>query len=227
MGTDDLFHKKRERGIRDLKRKRALRSPYGRVLIVCEGKKTEPNYFRELIRDKKLNTAKVKVEDNKQGSDPMSVVKYALALYKKDSEYDRIFCVFDRDRHTTYDAALDKIRQHRFGKSGKLAAVTSVPCFEFWLLLHYEYTARPFGQGVGLRQSSCEAVMTRLEKFLPGYKKADQGIYDKIKNKITDAIKHAEQLESASRTSGATDPSTEVHKLVQCLFDLGKVESVA
>jgi hypothetical protein len=224
MGTDNLFHKKRERGIRDLKRKRAQRSSYDRVLIVCEGEKTEPNYFNELIRDKKLNTANVVVEDSRHGSDPMSVVNCALSRDPKGTEYDRIFCVFDRDRHTIYDAAMDKVRQHRFGKLGKLVAITSVPCFEFWLLLHYEYTAKPFGQGVGLKKSPCDSVMSLLEKNIPGYKKSDQGVYEKTKDKIDDAIRHAKQLASANLTSGTTDPSTEVYKLAQYLFDLKKVE---
>jgi len=95
MGTDNLFHKKRERGIRDLKRKTAQRSSYDRVLIVCEGEKTEPNYFNELIRDKKLNTANVVVEDSRHGSDPMSVVNCALSRDPKGTELNMIgFFVF-------------------------------------------------------------------------------------------------------------------------------------
>lgn len=48
MGTDDLFHKRKQRRATSLQRKKALKAPYDRVLIVCEGAKTEPNYFREI-----------------------------------------------------------------------------------------------------------------------------------------------------------------------------------
>ena len=40
---------RRARQINDLKRNRAKQASYDRVLIVCEGSKTEPNYFREII----------------------------------------------------------------------------------------------------------------------------------------------------------------------------------
>jgi len=48
MGTDNLFHKRRERRTKDIKRRKSVRAPYDKVLIVCEGEKTEPNYFNDL-----------------------------------------------------------------------------------------------------------------------------------------------------------------------------------
>ena len=36
----------RAKSVRDLQRKQPIRELYDRILIVCEGKKTEPNYFR-------------------------------------------------------------------------------------------------------------------------------------------------------------------------------------
>lgn len=48
-GSDDLFHKRKAKMALDLARRRARRASYDRVLIVCEGAKTEPNYLRNLI----------------------------------------------------------------------------------------------------------------------------------------------------------------------------------
>ena len=45
MGTDNLFHKNRERRAKELKRLQEIRSVNDTVLILCEGTKTEPNYF--------------------------------------------------------------------------------------------------------------------------------------------------------------------------------------
>jgi hypothetical protein len=59
MGCDDLHHKRKARDVRSFKRKRAKRAPYDMVLIVCEGEKTEPNYFWALVDDLQLNTANV------------------------------------------------------------------------------------------------------------------------------------------------------------------------
>jgi len=41
----------------DLERRKSRRAPYDRVLIVCEGSKTEPNYLQELIDCLELNSA--------------------------------------------------------------------------------------------------------------------------------------------------------------------------
>lgn len=48
MGTDNLFHRLKTKQIKELSRKNAKRDPYDKVLIVCEGKKTEPHYFNDL-----------------------------------------------------------------------------------------------------------------------------------------------------------------------------------
>jgi len=73
VGSEDLFHKRKAKTERDLARRQAERLTYDRVLIVCEGSKTEPNYLRELIDCLELNTANVEV-DGECGSSPISVV---------------------------------------------------------------------------------------------------------------------------------------------------------
>ena len=59
MGSDNLFHRRKAKKTSDLARRRAKRSAYQKILIVCEGEKTEPNYFNELIDYYELNTANV------------------------------------------------------------------------------------------------------------------------------------------------------------------------
>ena len=53
----------RERQARKLARKQGQRAPFERVLIVCEGSKTEPLYFQELRAYHRLNTAQVVVRN--------------------------------------------------------------------------------------------------------------------------------------------------------------------
>jgi hypothetical protein len=48
VGTDNFHHKRKAKLAKDLQRRQARRAPYEKVLIVCEGGKTEPNYFTEL-----------------------------------------------------------------------------------------------------------------------------------------------------------------------------------
>lgn len=145
MGTDNLHHKRRKREAASLRRTQAKRSPYDMVLIVCEGGKTEPNYFHELKDAFRLNTANIEIVGEECGSSPRDVVEYAIKKYWENKDYDRVFCVFDKDRHTTYQAALDRIRQTKLSSSHSIHAVTSVPCFEIWFLLHFRYSTKAYG----------------------------------------------------------------------------------
>ncbi len=50
--------------------------------------------------------------------------------------------MFDKDEHTTYQQAIDLIKKAT--PKAKWFVVTSVPCFEYWLLLHFNYTTQPY-----------------------------------------------------------------------------------
>lgn len=85
MGSDDLFHKRKARRSKYLKRRKARREPYDRVLIVCEGEKTEPVYFKALIRALRLSSANVEV-CGECDSSPRSVLDYARQKQKAEQK---------------------------------------------------------------------------------------------------------------------------------------------
>lgn len=217
MGSDQLFHKRKARTAASLKRKKSKRSPYDMVLIVCEGKKTEPNYFRALIDDLQLNTANIVIVNNSAGSSPGTIVDFALKEYRKDKEYDRIYCVFDKDRHTTYPNALDKIRRAKLGRGHLIEGTTSVPCFEFWLLLHFTYTTKQFDTGTG---SICANVISDLKTHLPGYSKGNIDTYQATKDKLNAAIANCKKNGQHCKSADTDMPSTKVHELVEYLRNL-------
>ena len=221
MGSDNLFHRRNAKKAANLRRKAQKREPYDLVLIVCEGGKTEPNYFNELRDACKLSTANISIVGEGCGTAPINVVDYALAEYRKEKKYNRVFCVFDRDRHPTYNEALDKIKRARLGKGASIEAITSVPCFEVWLLLHFVYTTRPFGS-TGRSGSICASVIKILKKHIAGYDKGAAGLFPSLKEKLPDAITHAIQLEKHVTDSGSDNPSTKMHQLVEYLRDLKK-----
>ena len=218
MGTDNLFHKRKERKAELLRRRRATKAPYDVILIVCEGAKTEPNYFTELVKAFRLSNANVRICG--RGSDPLSVVNFAIETFRQEQEFDRVYCVFDRDRHTTYDAAPNKVRRTRLGRGSRIFAIPSVPCFEFWLLLHFAYTTRPFDTPAG--DSICSMVIEELKNHIPPYQKGQQDIFYKIQDKLDNAITNARRVEQFHQTSGTDNPSTLVHSLVEYLRDLKK-----
>jgi hypothetical protein len=79
MRSDNLYHKRKAKAADRLGSRQARRSPYDKVLIICEGEKTEPNYFNELIASYGLNTVNVDI-DGSCGSSPKSVLERAIDL---------------------------------------------------------------------------------------------------------------------------------------------------
>jgi hypothetical protein len=88
MGKDN--QPKHRQATRDLKRRAAVRQPYERLLIVCEGEKTEPQYLSEIQRAYRLATAHVQVLHSQFGTEPQQVLEYALTVFK-NGDRDRGF----------------------------------------------------------------------------------------------------------------------------------------
>lgn len=222
MGNDDLFRKRKARQAKDLARKTATRAPYDRVLIVCEGSKTEPKYFRDLIDGFRLNTANVEIDKTK-GSSPKTVVERAKNAFEKARKtgdpYDRVFCVFDKDQHgNAYTEALDRIRNMRPAHVYK--AIPSVPCFEYWLLLHFVYTRQSYYGNPS--KSPCERVIESLRRHFPDYHKAGDGVYARLYPHLDTAIANADNALSDAKDSNSDDPSTEMHLLITYLRHLSR-----
>jgi hypothetical protein len=186
------------------KRRPPVRDPHDVVLIVCEGGKTEPNYLDRLRAVRRLSSANIRITPA-DGTDPMSVVKFA----EKESargEYDRVFCIFDRDEHATYDAAL-----RRVAKLKNFSAIISWPCFEIWLLLHFIYSAAP---------RSRDEAYAEVRRHYPSYRKGSGTVFDDLSNKLDQAIQHAKRLMNENSISGSSNPATLMHELVEYLMKL-------
>jgi hypothetical protein len=219
MGSEDLFHKRKARSANKLVRTKEKRASYDRILIVCEGEKTEPHYLDELINYYKLNTANVEVDGN-CASAPSKIVAYALKRYQQEKNkrdpFDKVYCVFDKDAHASYDAAQQTIAKSQ--PKNVFQAITSVPCFEYWLLLHYQYTDQPF-HATG-KKSSCDNLINELKIFLPNYKKADKGIYAQLMHETSQAIAYSKRAAQQAKRTTMDNPSTMMHVLVEYLQNL-------
>jgi hypothetical protein len=88
-----------------LERKTNQRASYDRILIVSEGSKTEPLYFKEIRAVHRLNTANVEVQPGELGTEPIQVVQYARELFEhgdvhkaiRRRAFEQVYVVFDRD----------------------------------------------------------------------------------------------------------------------------------
>ena len=203
---------------KSLKRSAARREMYDRVLIVCEGTKTEPAYFNEIRNELELSTANVEVTPADR-SDPMSIVRYAKNLQnisaRQGNRYDHIYCVFDRDQHEEFQNAYLQLNTHT---RSQFNSACSWPCFEFWLILHFEYSRRPFSDTQNRTASqNCEST---LRNHLPYYTKGMAGIFEKLYPNTDIAIENAKRAMKDAEQTGEKNPSTEVHNLVKYLQNL-------
>jgi len=221
MGSQDLFHKRKAKVAADLDRRKAKRAAYEKVLIICEGEKTEPNYFNELVDFYKLNTANVEI-DGSCGSSPNKVFERAKELYdieeKRGDSYDKVYCVFDRDTHTSYDDTVASIRKEQLKIKDTFFHITSVPCFEFWLILHFNFSTKPYIAAGNL--SSGDQVVRDLKRFIPEYTKGIEGIFSLLHNQIELAKVNADRVNDQANANHTDNPSTFVNELVHYLQNL-------
>lgn len=99
-----------------------------------------------------------------------------------------------------------------------IEAITSVPCFEFWLLLHFKDTTRPYSE-TG-RSSICNNVIRDLKEYIPRYAKGSAAVFEATYPNVDEAIKRAKRLEKRQEEAGTDNPSTKVHRLVAYLQGL-------
>ena len=222
MGSEDLFRKRKSRDQATLQRHRGVRAQSKRYLIVCEGTKTEPYYLQELLDDLRIRSQRIRVAPN-DGVTPDRVVAHALKLYDEDASlgdaYDQVYCVFDRDTHPSFDAAVQRTASLK-AKGKPFVAITSTPCFEIWLLLHFRYSDKPVVQAGN--KSAGQQVLATLKKIqgLSNYGKGDRGVYAKLKARLPNALQHAKRLREASAATGSPNPSTDFDVLVGAIQKL-------
>lgn len=222
MGKDN---QPKIRQAEQLARKAGRRAGYDRILIVSEGSKTEPLYLNEIRAEYRLSTTNVQVQPSQFGTTPLQVVEYAEHLFVNGDDakniqphaFEKVFAVIDRDDHTTYHNALAKAAARNrklrsdLNQAVRFEAIASVPCFELWLLLHFEDVLAPLHR---------TEVYQRLSQFLPGYDKGQEGHFAQTRQHLDVATQRAVQLVAQSSAYHGTDPYTDIHHLVALLTTL-------
>lgn len=168
-----------------------------KFLIVCEGTKTEPEYF------KKFRVPGLVVEVKGTGMNTVSLVVEALKL-RNEEEYDQVWCVFDKD-----DFSLAQFEQAiQLAHNNGLRVAYSNQAFELWYVLHFCYMHN------AIRRDDYRKM---LDKFLGfKYEKNNPEMYKILLPSIDTAIENAQKLLGEYNPSrpGRDDPSTQVHELV-------------
>ena len=174
-----------------------------RFLIVCEGEKTEPNYFQEFRVPGRI----VVIEGT--GRNTLTLVDEAIRLNSEaKTVYDQVWCVFDRDsfRADDFNNAIQKARA-----AGIRAAYTN-EAFELWYLLHFDDHRSALN-----RNQYYPLLQDRLGHE---YRKNSASLYHELQHRQGQAIRRAESLLAeygAEHNPQQDNPCTTVHLLVKAL----------
>lgn len=201
MSRDDWCNRRR-RQPRPYRTIETRGAPKQSLLIVCEGQRTEPNYFKAF----EVKSANITVEGT--GCNTVSLVEKTHKLvqqYKRDGLiFDQVWCVFDRDdfRATFNDAVF-------LARSYKYKIAYSNEAFELWYLLHFIF----FDSKI-TRSSYIRKLNQHLNQ---PYAKHCKSMYKDLLHRQPQAIHNAATLQGRYDGSNPNDeePSTTVHLLVQ------------
>jgi hypothetical protein len=194
-----------------------------RLLIVCEDEKSSKLYFESFKRDEKLkrqlSSVDIEVVHPKDHS-PVGLVNEAKEKKKKAKRdrnpYNEVWIVLDKDGHANLDQALIT------ASDNKISIALSIMCFEYWILLHFERTRKPFAK--------CDDIIGYIKKkHFENYEK-NINAYTSLKDKIDTALEHAiwlmnQNQNDLDRGVKINDLSayTDVHILVQKLIKPEKI----
>lgn len=188
-------------------RKKPKRQQNRRILIVCEGQNTEFFYFKSFKQAIRLPSVEVKILSMGKNSSPINIVKSAQNQLRQQ-EFDHAYCVFDKDRHPSYEQACNQ-------ETDILRIVRSIPCFEIWVLLHFEYTNRVFHAAQS--GSVSKPIIQAIQKYLHQYSKSEEmakNLYWALAGQLDQALKRAKKLREHNQDQGTLDPYTDIDLLI-------------
>jgi hypothetical protein len=178
MAGDKIFQRQKA----ELTRQQNIR-PLRRFLIVCEGEKTEPNYFKAFPENPEVYDA---IDIYGTGYNTVSLVDEAIRLKTKARDekkpYIEVWCVFDKDSFSVeqFTAALILA-----GKN-QIKCAYSIEAFELWYLLHFNYYDSALSR---------EQYKDKLSELLNrAYLKNDPNMYKLLEKKQSTAIQNAQKL---------------------------------
>ena len=192
-----------------------------RVLVLCEDSKSSKTYLDEASKYFRA-TAQVQIA-HPGHTDPLGVVRAAVS---RQSAFEAVYCVVDRDTHANWEQAIDMASGHP-----KVRMIRSYPCFEFWLLLHFGYTRAGYARAGVLSAADQVVRDLRQKPGMQGYAKGSiDGLFQRLCGPddamLGTACRHGDGTLVDAENDGEVNPSTELQNLIRELRKLGKPESV-
>jgi len=182
-------------------RKQATRDYRKVFYLFTEGYKTEPLYF-SMLQEICPEHIHLKIKPHETKSDVLHVLKRAKHFIRNEKprvENSEFWLIVDVDDRTPKQ--FDKLKQWSKEKNNYCLAISN-PCFEYWLLLHFE------------KGDAVYNLKDRLKKHMPNYEK--HTIDEKILlPKIITAIKNAKEKHRQSSNDCFAGNCSTVYILVE------------
>lgn len=201
-------------------RRRVKKRHLKKVLyIVCEGKNTEPIYFKGLIERQEHAhhpyAFEVVVHDTPK-TNPLGLIDVARSLLEEKD--DEAWVVYDKDGYTKHDQALELANA-----SPHVNIAFSSVSFEQWVLLHYERSDKAYAKSKNVIEH------LRNRNYLQNYsKRSGFHLFRFLEKRTHIAIENAAwlrhqmyyKLQEAKGRFYEVNPYTTVDRLVGKLMNL-------
>jgi len=213
----------------DFKSRRARRKPAKALLIVTEGRNTEPSYFEALKSAWNIHPKVLSITPGCEGV-PGNLVNLAIEelaalkrkarrkelAYNELDQFDEVWIVFDTEHAQRQEKLHEGVEA---ASTNQFQIAHSTPCFEFWLALHFAPDAPPM--------DFCDQAIAHLEKVAGlargSYSKssgASKNFIETLMGEATAAVRHASQLEDRQKGEDfPANPSTGMHRLLLSIYE--------
>lgn len=218
MGSDDLFKKRR---LQRKQRKYEFKNPKtNSFLIVTEGERTEPLYFKgiqKLIKERIGGTVDVievpTIDIFGEGSSTGKLIGITERIVKEAKIiYQNIWVVFDKDDFEDFDEAI------KSGKNKGYKVAWSNQSFEYWLYMHFFYSDSALHRDEWNKK--LDEIFAQYHLGEGSYRKNYEDIYnivdsfDGVKTAIRNAKRRMADFDDKKDLPSKYDPGTKVHELV-------------
>ncbi len=181
------------------RRKRKISQPKRKVFAIIGDGKTEMWYFQMLKRNERGIQVNIspKIPQRKKMQEQFNEI-LDLAKY-----YDEVYWIIDLDviikesKETgkSKKTPIQRLKEYISSllQYKNVTVILINPCFEFWLLLHFEKTTKHY--------TDCNSVIRKLKKYLPDYEKTPKyytkmngDIFLRLKDNLQKAIENSKSI---------------------------------
>ncbi len=190
------------------------------IYIAFEGSKTERKYFDGVIKQHNMRNIRLLTKKNTRSS-PSDVIK-RLDIQKGTRKQvhaveleEEFWAVFDTDRRPT--ELLSRVAEE--AKLKNYFVADSIPCFEVWLVQHFNSLRNLSGFAGDAEVGGCDRVIGFLRKrFDPTYHKSKYDV-SKYVDRLDNAICNAEKDDTEKHEAMFSTTGSRVYKLAQSIID--------